>query len=235
MKERTAQEVVDAMKTGKLYDGSNLNNETAEAPNPEGDQPSGPVEPSTTPAQDTTEAPPPAVPKKRKAAAKAKADPKPQDPPAPAPAAAPTEEAPATTPEAPKKEKPAPKKSGRKAKAPVSDEVSVSDRLASFILGFIDSSPNHQSRTVDIGEAGLHSAAAVRKPLTAEQTLPSPRYTAWACTPCTKLAALGFIERVLVGSGQEKGRSMIAYYRITAEGTAWLEQFRAGQPAVGTP
>lgn len=257
MKERNEQEIVDAMRTGKLYNGSPLNpeaevvNKTEETSmkesqaKPEAQTPAPPpaAQESTQAAPEAPQAPPANVepppaataPKKKPAAPKkpkAKPEPVPATPPAPAetpatpPPAAPVAEQPPAPaepekPKKPAKKAPAPKPAGSK------ESGVASPRLTRFILNYINSAEGNQARTVDIGCAGLHSSEAVRNPMGPEESYPTPRYTAWACTPCTKLAAQGLIERVLVGSGKESGRSMIAYYRVTAAGITWLEQDRA--------
>lgn len=226
MKERSAQEIVDATRTGKLYDGTSLNPETEEVNKTEENKMSDtqvkPEVPTQEPAQEIPAAPLPAVPKK------------------PAVKKPKVKEVPVTTiPEAPVTVDPAtelqaaePVEKVAKVKEPKppkekKESGAVSPRLTRFILSFISSAEGNMARTVDVGCAGMHSADAVRKPMLADESFPPSRYTAWACTPCTKLASQGLLERILIESGQESGRSMIAFYRVTAEGTIWLEQNQA--------
>ena len=232
--ERTEQELMDAMRTGKLNDGTPLwpdakpvDEKEAEGP---GKASAAPPEPEKAAAPAAKPAPKPKVTKASRPEPAAPAEEKASEP-------APPVEQPAAKPKASKPEPDppalsgaAPKKSGRERKD--STHVNVSLKVMRFVLGYVNRQPGHQARTVDIGRVAMHDPAVVKRPLAVDVELPLARYTAWGCAPCSKLELQGLLERVLVASTLNGKSLMLAYYRITATGLAWLEA--AGRSANGS-
>ena len=260
--DRTEQELVDAMRTGKLYDGTTLCPEgmkpvrIRESPKAGAEDPAAAMEAmepgNTVPEAVATPTAPTEKPAKAETDHTAKKverepvlpveRPKPEKTAkvaikAPKPAKAPTPATEQVAPIAPidtaatgtnAAHAGGQKRSGR-ARANTSD-VSVSAKIMSFVLGYVDSQPGHQARTVAIGRVAMHDPAVVKRPLGIDaEELPMGRYTAWGCAPCSRLEIQGMLERVLVASEANGRAVMLAYYRITAVGRAWLEAHRAAE------
>jgi hypothetical protein len=208
MRERTADEVVEAMKTGKFEDGTLLNKEEAEPLGIKG----GIVPSASAPV------PPPVAAKLAVARSK-----KPMTLSTPAPA--PTVVTPVV--QAVKEESIAEESitedTAPSGTAKKQDGNYVSPRVVKYILNYLRTVASQHARSVDIGQAAMHDAAAVNKPLPEGTVCPTPRCTAWAGIPCQRMEKAGLLASELVDNPSSKGRAKFIHYRITAAGLAWLE------------
>lgn len=101
-------------------------------------------------------------------------------------------------------------------------QLSVRPEVKLFILNFIDSQPDKQARSLDIGKRAFRTPGMTRRLLGPDdEDLINSKYTAWAGMYCKRLMIQGYLLKTEVPLACGPRKTTIVY-SLTLSGKQWL-------------